>query len=57
MHKMIKLPRRKSKRAATRQDHQRDEVVATVWLVFYVLAIVVALSSPFITHAFEIASK
>lgn len=57
MHKMFKVPRRKSKRAATRQDHQRDEVVATVWLVFYMLAIVVALSSPFITHAFEIASK
>ena len=57
MQKTIKLLRRKSKRPATRQDHHRDEVVATVWLVFYTLAIVVALSSPFITHAFDIASK
>ena len=57
MHKSIKLFRRKSGRQDKGQDHRRDEVVATVWLVFYSLAIVAAISAPFITHAFEVASK
>lgn len=51
----------KSSRQALKQDrpgdYRRDELVATVWLVFYGLAIGVAISAPYVSHALEIAWK
>ena len=38
-------------------DHRRDGMVATVWLVFYVLAVGVAISSPIVSHALEVAFR
>jgi hypothetical protein len=38
-------------------NSRTDTVVATVWLAFYVLAIVVAISSPAITRAIDLAAR
>ncbi len=38
-------------------NNRTDTVVATVWLAFYVLAIVVAISSPAITRAIDVALR
>lgn len=38
-------------------DNRTDTIVATVWLAFYVLAIVVAISSPAITRAIDLAAR
>jgi len=38
-------------------NQHRDGMVATVWLVFYALAIGVAISSPLVSHALEIAFR
>ena len=32
----------------TPQDQHREEAIASIWLVFYLLAIGVAISSPFV---------
>lgn len=41
-----------------RKDHnRRDTVVATVWLAFYVLAIGVAILSPVVTRAIDLAAQ
>ncbi len=38
-------------------DNRTDTVVATLWLVFYVLAIGVAISSPAVTGAIDLAAR
>lgn len=38
-------------------NNRTDTVVATIWLAFYVLAIVVAVSSPAITRVIDLASR
>jgi hypothetical protein len=49
---------RQSRRRQSREgDSRTDTVVATVWLVFYVLAIVVAITSPVLTRTIEIAVR
>ena len=48
-------------RHASEQDsekrHHAESAVATIWLVFYVLALGVAFSSPFVYAAIELAAK
>ena len=38
-------------------NSRTDTVVATVWLAFYVLAVVVAISSPAITRVIDVALR
>ena len=46
---------------ASEQDikkrNRADSAVATIWLVFYALALGVAFSSPFVYAAMEVAAK
>jgi hypothetical protein len=48
---------RKRPRQRQEGDNRTDTVIATVWLAFYVLAIVVAISSPAITRAIDLAAR
>jgi hypothetical protein len=38
-------------------NSRSDTVVATVWLVFYVLAIGVAVTSPLLSHTIDFAAR
>jgi len=49
--------RQKLHRHSGEGNNRTDTVVATVWLVFYVLAIGVAISSPAITRAIDLAAR
>lgn len=49
--------RQSRRRQSHEGDSRTDTVVATVWLVFYVLAIVVAITSPVLTRTIEIAVR
>lgn len=49
--------RPRPRRRSAESDNRTDTVVATVWLVFYVLAVGVAITSPAITHAIDLASR
>jgi hypothetical protein len=49
--------RQRPRRHSGESSNRTDTVVATVWLVFYVLAIVVAISSPAITRAIDLAAR
>ena len=40
-----------------KKSNRADSAVATIWLVFYVLALGVAFSSPFVYAAMEIAAR
>jgi hypothetical protein len=44
-------------RQSGERNNRTDTVVATVWLVFYVLAIGVAISSPAITRVIDLAAR
>jgi hypothetical protein len=48
---------RRTQKRHNPDDHQRDGMVATVWLVFYALAVGVAISSPLVSNALEIAFR
>jgi hypothetical protein len=41
----------------TKNRNRADSAVATIWLVFYMLALGVAFSSPFVYAALEIAAR
>ena len=47
---------RKARRKRTEPHNHSEAAVATIWLVFYVLGIAVAASSPFISRAIELAA-
>jgi hypothetical protein len=47
---------RKAQRKRTEPRNHSEAAVATIWLVFYVLGIAVAASSPFISRAIELAA-
>ena len=49
--------RQRPHRHSGESNNRTDTVVATVWLAFYVLAIVVAISSPAITRAIDLAAR
>ncbi len=49
--------RQRPLRQSGESNNRTDTVVATVWLAFYVLAIVVAISSPAITRAIDLAAR
>jgi hypothetical protein len=51
------IDRQSPRRRRPDGDSRTDTVVATVWLIFYVLAVVVAISSPAITHAIDMAAR
>lgn len=51
------VDRKSPRRRRPAGDNRTDTVVATVWLAFYVLAIVVAISSPAITHVIDLAAR
>ena len=42
---------------STKKHNHADSAVATIWLVFYVLALGVAFSSPFVYAAIELAAR
>lgn len=46
-----------SLRASGENHNQTDAVVATVWLAFYAIALVVAITSPLLTRTIEIATR
>lgn len=49
---------RDTSRGERSEKHQHgDAAVATIWLVFYMLGLGVAISSPFVYAAMELASK
>jgi len=50
------LDSRKPRRKRTEQPHGAEAAVATVWLVFYALALGVAISTPLLTRAIEVAA-
>jgi hypothetical protein len=56
MRPRTQVDRQNRRRRRPEGDSRTDTVVATVWLVFYVLAVVVAISSPAITHAIDVAA-
>jgi len=41
----------------TKKSNRGDSAVATIWLVFYALALGVAFSSPFVYAAMELAAR
>ena len=48
---------RRPPRQSGESGNRTDTIIATVWLAFYVLAIVVAISSPAITRAIDLAAR
>jgi hypothetical protein len=48
--------RKRQRRRAELHRHS-EAAVANIWLVFYVLGIVVAVSSPFVSRALDIAAR
>jgi hypothetical protein len=57
MRPSTRVDRQSPQRRRPAGDNRTDTVVATVWLAFYLLAIVVAVSSPAITHAIDLAAR
>lgn len=49
--------RNTSRRRMAENSHHTEAAVATIWLVFYVLAIGVAITSPMLTRAIELATR
>jgi hypothetical protein len=47
---------RKTQRRRAELRSQSEAAVATIWLVFYVLGLVVAVSSPIVSRALEFAA-
>jgi len=49
---------REHRAAGQRESENRaDSAVATIWLVFYVLALGVAITSPFVQDAISLAAR
>jgi hypothetical protein len=48
--------RKRQRRRAELHRHS-EAAVANIWLVFYVLGIVVAVSSPFVSRALDFAAR
>jgi hypothetical protein len=48
---------RKTQRRRAELRSRSEAMVATIWLVFYVLGIAVAVSSPIISRAIELAAQ
>jgi hypothetical protein len=49
---------REHRTAGQRESENRaDSAVATIWLVFYVLALGVAITSPFVQDAISLAAR
>jgi hypothetical protein len=47
---------RKTRRRRAESDGYSEAAVATIWLVFYALGVVIAASSPIVSRAFELAA-
>jgi hypothetical protein len=56
MRVSINGDRHASERGTKKHNHA-ETAVATIWLVFYVLALGVAFSSPFVYAAIELAAR
>jgi len=41
----------------TESQNPGDRAVATIWLIFYTIALVVAVASPFVLGAIELAAR
>lgn len=57
MRPLINLGRNASFGPDAEKGNHAETAVATIWLVFYMLALGVAISSPFVYAAIEIAAK
>ena len=57
MRHRIHADRQRLLRQGSKNNNRTDTVVATVWLAFYVLAVIVAISSPAITRAIDLAAR
>ena len=58
MRKLAKADRHRSRKPDKRPAAARtDAVIATIWLVFYLVAMSVAVMSPLHSHAIETAAR
>jgi len=57
MRALINSDRDTTRGQSSEQHRHAETAVATIWLVFYGLALGVAISSPFVYAAMELASK
>jgi hypothetical protein len=57
MRHRTRADRQRPLRQGGSRDNHTDTVVATVWLAFYVLAVIVAISSPAITRVIDLAAR
>jgi hypothetical protein len=48
---------RKSQRRRTELQNHSEAAVATIWLVFYAVGLVIAVLSPFVSGAIEVAAR
>jgi hypothetical protein len=51
------INRRPSRRQRNEIGNRSETAVATIWLAFYVIALGVAIASPFISHAVEVSTR
>jgi len=49
--------RQRPRRHNGQRNSHTDTIIATVWLAFYALAVIVAISSPAITRAIDVAAR
>ena len=49
--------RQRPRRHSGQRNNHTDTIIATVWLAFYALAVIVAISSPAITRAIDVAAR
>ncbi len=55
---MRELSKRNTSRQQNTEKQTRSEsAVATIWLVFYMLALGVAIASPLVSHALDVAGR
>jgi hypothetical protein len=57
MRALINSDRDTTRGQSSEQHRHAETAVATIWLVFYGLALGVAISSPFVYATMELASK
>lgn len=57
MRPLSKADRSMSHRRSTDSDGRPESAVAAIWLIFYVFALGVAIASPFVSEAIELASR
>jgi hypothetical protein len=57
MRGLTDTDRNAARRRIAEKYHRSEAAVATIWLVFYVLAIGVSVASPLLSHAINFAAR